>query len=151
MAKLVELPSQHQSLQWIFRMISFRIDWFDLLAIQETLKSLLQHQLKSISSSSCTFISQLSHLYMTTGKTIALTKRTFEQKVMFLLLNILSRLAIALFPKSKCLNFLTSVMTCSDFGAQENKDSHCFHCLPIYLLWSDGTRCHDLGFLNVEF
>ena len=90
MTKVLKLQFQHQSFQWIFRTISFRIDWFDLLEVQETLKSLLQHQLKSISSSSCIFINQLSHLYMTTGKTMALTKRIFEGKVISLLLNILS-------------------------------------------------------------
>ena len=100
MTKVLKLQFQYQSFQWIFRMISFRIDWFDLHEVQETLNSLLQHQLKSISSSSCSFTNQLSHLYMTTGKTIALTKRTSEGKVISLLLNILSRLVIALLPKS---------------------------------------------------
>ena len=64
----------------------------------------------------------------------------------------LSRLVIALLPRSKRLfNFTAAVAICSDFGAQENKVCHCFHCFPIYLPWSDGTRCHDLHFLNVEF
>ena len=54
-------------------------------------------------------------------------------------------------PRSKCLNFMAAVTICSDFGAQDNKVCHCFHCFPIYLPWSDGTRCHDLGFLNVGF
>ena len=83
---------------------------------------------------------------MTTGKTIALTRRTLVSKVM----SLLSRLAITFLPRSKCLNFMAAV-TNWDFGAQKNKICHCFHCFPIYLPWSDGTRCHDLSFLNVEF
>ena len=68
--------------------------------------------------------------------------------IMSLLFNILSRLLIAFLPRCKCLNFMTAVTICCDFAAQENKVCHCF---PIYLLWSDGTRYHDLSFLNVEF
>ena len=81
-------------------LISFRIDWFDLLAVQGTLKSL--HQCHS-SKASAFFIVQLSHLYMTTGKTIALTRWTFVSKVMSLLFNTLSRLVIAFLPRRKCL------------------------------------------------
>ena len=86
-------------------LISFRIDWLDLLAVQGTLKSLLQyHSSKaSILRHSAFFIVQLSHPYLTTGKTIALTRQTFVGKVMFLLFNILSRLVIAFLPRSKCL------------------------------------------------
>ena len=86
-------------------LISFRIDWLDLLAVQGTLKSLLQHHSSkaSILQRSAFFIVQLSHPYMTTGKTIALTRRTFVAKVMSLLLNMLSRLVIAFLPKSKHL------------------------------------------------
>ena len=85
--------------------ISFRIDWFDLSAVQETLKSLLQHHSSkaSVLQHSAFFIVQLSHPYMTTGKTIALTRRTFVSKVMSLLFNMLSRLVIAFLPKSKHL------------------------------------------------
>ena len=86
-------------------MISFRIDWFDLLAIQGTLKSILQHQ--SLKASflwhSTFFVVYLLHPYMTTGKTIALTLWTFVGKVVSLLLNMLSRLVIAFHPRSKCL------------------------------------------------
>ena len=80
------------------RLISFRIDWVDLLAVQETLKSLLQHDSSkaSILRHSAFFIVQLSHPYMTTRKTIALTRQTFVGKVMSLLFNMLSRLVIAL-------------------------------------------------------
>ena len=86
-------------------LISFRMDWLDLLAVQGTLKSLLQHHSSkaSILRHSAFFIVQLSHPYMATGKTIALTRRTFVGKVMSLLLNMLSRLVIAFLPRSKCL------------------------------------------------
>ena len=86
-------------------LISFRMDWLDLLAVQETLKSLLQHHCfkASILQGSAFFIVQLSHPYMTTGKTIALTRRTFVGKVMSLLFNMLSRVVIAFLPKGKRL------------------------------------------------
>ena len=87
------------------RLISFRMDWLDLLAVQGTLKSLLQHSSLKASVLRCSafFIVQLSHPYMTTGKTIALTRQIFVGKVMSLLLNMLSRLVIAFLPKSKRL------------------------------------------------
>ena len=86
-------------------LISFRMDWLDLLAVQGTLKNILQHHSSkaSILQHSAFFIVQLSHPYMTTGKTIALTRWTFVGKVMSLLLNMLSRLAITFLPRSKCL------------------------------------------------
>ena len=86
-------------------LISFRMDWFDLLAVQGTLKSLLQHYSSKASILQCSacFIVQLSYPYMTTGKTIALTRWTFIGKVMSLLFNMLSRLVITFFPKSKHL------------------------------------------------
>ena len=86
-------------------LVSFRMDWFDLLAVQGTLKSLLQHHSSkaSIFWHSAFFTVQLSHPYMTTGKTIALTRQTFVGKVMSLLLNILSRLVITFLPRSKHL------------------------------------------------
>ena len=77
---------------------------------------------------------QLSHPYMTTGKTLALTRQTFVSKVMSLIFNTLSRFVIAFSSKEQAsLNFMAAVTVCSDFGAQENKVSHCFHCFPIYL------------------
>ena len=127
--------------------ISLRIDWFDLLAVQRTLKSLLQHH---SSKASAFFIVQLSLPYMTTGKTIALTRWTFVSKVMSLLFNLLSRLVIASSEQAS-FNCMAAVTICSDFGAQENKACHCFHCFPIILPWSSGTGCHDLHFLNIEF
>ena len=86
-------------------LISFRIDWLDLLAVQGTLKSLLQHHSSKalVLRHSAFFIVQLSHPYMTTGKTIALTRRTFVHKVMSLLFNMLSRLVITFLPRSECL------------------------------------------------
>ena len=86
-------------------LICFRMDWLDLLAVQGTLKSLLQHHSSKASILRCSAFSkvQLSHAYMTTGKTIALTRRTFAGKVMSLLFNMLSRLVITFLPKSKRL------------------------------------------------
>ena len=110
-------------------LISFRMDWLDLLAVQGTVKSLLHHSSKaSILQCSAFFTVQLSHPYMTTGKTIALTRRTFVDKVISLLLNILSKLVITFLPRSKSLNFMAAITICSYFGAQ-NKVLHCF---PIY-------------------
>ena len=116
-------------------LISFRMDWLDLLAVQGTLKSLLQHHSSkaSVLLHSTFFMVQLSHPYKTAGKTIALTRWTLVSKVIFLLFNMLSRLVIAFCPKGKCLNFKAAVTICSDFRAQENKVCHCFHCFPIYL------------------
>ena len=95
---------------------------------------------------------QLSHPYMTTGKTIALTRQTFVGQVMSLLFKILSRLVIVFLPRSKCsFNFIASVTICSDFVAPKNKVSHCFYCFLIYLPWSDGIGCHDLSFWMLSF
>ena len=127
-------------------LISLRIDWLDLLAVQGTLKSLLQHHRSkaSVLWRSAFFIVQLSHSYMTTGKTIALTRWTFVDKVMSLLFNMLSRLVIdnldsidnfsivLSFKEQVSFNFMAAVTIFSDFGAQENKACHCFHCFPIY-------------------
>ena len=98
------------------------------------------------------FMVQLSHPYMITGKTIALTRWTFVDKVMSLVFNMLSRFVIAFLPRSKRLliSWLQSPSAVT-FGAQKNKVSHCFHCFSIYLPWSDGTRCDDLSFLNLGF
>ena len=115
---------------------SFRMDWLDLPAVQGTLKSLLQHcSLKaSILGHSAFFIVQLSHPYMTTGKTTVLTRWTFVGKVMSLLLNMLSMLVISFSYKEQVsFNFMAAVTICSDFGAPQNKVCHCFLCFPIYL------------------
>ena len=135
-------PSQHQSLfQWVNSLhevafsfsispsnehpglISFRMDLLDILEVQGTLKNFLQHHSSkaSILRRSAFFTDQLSHPYMTTGKTIALTRRTFVGKVMSLLLKMLSRLVITFLPRSERLNFMAVVTICSDFGAQKIK------------------------------
>ena len=114
-------------------LISFRIDSFDLLAVQGTLKSLLQHHSSkaSILQHSAFFIVQLSHPYMTTGKIIVLTRQNFVDKVMSLLFNMLSRFAITFLPRSKRLfNFMAEVTTCNDFGAPQNKISSLFPFFP---------------------
>ena len=105
-AQVLELQLQHQSFQWIFRTdISFRMDWLDFLAVQQNLKSLLQyHSSKAlILLCSAFFIVQISHPYMTTEKTTALTRWTFSGKVMSLLFNMMSRLVTIVLPRNKCL------------------------------------------------
>ena len=101
------------------RLISFRMDWLYLFAIQGTLKSLLQHHSSKASILQCStfFIVPFSHPYMTTGKTISLTRQNFVGKVMSLLFNMLSRLVITFLPRSKLFNFMAAVTICSDFGA----------------------------------
>ena len=135
-------------------LISFRMDWLDLLVVQGTLKSLLQHHSSKALILRCSafFMVQISHTYMTTGKTIALTRWTFVGKVMSLFFNILSRWVITFLPRNKCLliSWLQSPSAVV-LEPPQNKVSYCFHCFPIYLPRSDGTRCHDLSFLNVEF
>ena len=102
----MEFQLQHQSFQWLFRTdFLTRMDWLDLLVVQGTLKSILQHHSSKASILWCSafFTVQLSHPYVTTGKTIALTRWTFVGKVMSLLFNMLSRLVITLLPRSKRL------------------------------------------------
>ena len=114
-------------------LISIRMDWLDLLAVQGTLKSLPQHHSSKISIlwHSAFFIVQLSHLYMTTGKTIAF-RWTFVGKVMSLLFSMLSSFVITFLPRSKCLLISWLYSPSADFGAPQNEVSHCFHCFPIY-------------------
>ena len=134
-------------------LISFRMDWLDLLAVQGTLKSLLQHHSSkaSILRRLAFFAVQLSHPYMTTGKTIALTRWAFVGKIMSLFFNMLSRLVITFLPRSKHLLISWLQSPCAVIlKPRKIKVSYCFHCFPVYLPWSDGTGCHDLSFLNVE-
>ena len=114
--------------------ISFRMDWLDLLAVQGTGKSLLQHHSSkaSILQHSAFLTVQLSHPYMTTGKTIALIRWTFVDKVMSLLFNMLSRLVITFLPRSKCLLILW-LQSPSTVILEPPKTATCFHCFPIYL------------------
>ena len=104
-AKALKFQLQPQSFQWIFKTGFFRMDWLDLLRVQGTLKSFLQHHTSKASVLRCSafFIVQLSHPYMTTGKIIALTRWTFVDKVMSLLFDMLSRLVITFLPRSKRL------------------------------------------------
>ena len=117
--------------------ISFRMDWFDLLAVQRTSKSLLQHHSSKASILRCSafFIVQLSHPYMITGKTIALTRQSFVGKVMSLLFNILSRLVITFFQRASkrlLISWLQSPSAVILEPPSQNKVCHCFHCFPIY-------------------
>ena len=115
-------------------LIAFMMDWFDLLAVQGTLKSLLQHHSSKVSVLWCSafFIVQLSHPYMTTGKTIALTRQTSVGKVMSLLFNMLSRLVISFLPRSKCLLISWLQLPPAVIWEPKKIVSYCFHCFPIY-------------------
>ena len=132
-------------------LISFRIDWFDLLVVQGTLKSLLQHHSSkaSILQWSTSFMVPLSI------RTWLLEKPSFWLHQPLLakgcLYNMLSRVAITFLSRSKCLSisWLQSPSAVI-FRAQENKVYHCFHLFSCYLPWRHGTGCHDLHFMNVE-
>ena len=127
------------------------MDWLDLLAVQGTLKSLLQHHISKASIFQCSafFIVQLSHPYMITGKITALTRWTSVGKVMSLLFNMLSRLVIAFLSRSKHL--LISWLQSPSAVILELKKIVSQFPLFLHLFASDGTRCHGLSFLNVEF
>ena len=133
----------------------FPFRWTGWISLQSKgHSSLLQHHgsKASILQRSAFFIVQLSHPYMTTGKTIALTKQTFVDKVMSLLFSMLSRLVTAFLPISKHILILwPQSPSAVILEPPKYQLCHCFHCFPIYLPWSDRTGCHDLCFLNVEF
>ena len=133
-------------------LISYRINWFDLLAVQGTLKSLLQHHSSkaSVPQGSAFFMVQLSHPYMTTGKCITLTTWTFVSKVMSQLCNMLSRFVTAFLPRNKCFSIPWLQSPFAVILEPRKIVLHGFQ-FPIYRPRSDGTRCHDLQFLNVEF
>ena len=116
-------------------LISFRMDWLDLLAVQGTLKSLLQHNSSKASFLQCSafFIVQLSHPYMTTGKIIALTRLIFVGKVMSLLFHMLSKLVTTFLPRSKRLLISWLQSPSAVILEPKSKVCHCFHCFPIYL------------------
>ena len=117
----------------------FKIDWFGLLSVQGTLKSLLQHHSSktSIFQHSAFFMAQLSHAYMTTGKTIALTRWIFVSKVISLLFNMLSRLVINFSSKEQVfLNFMAAVTICSDLGAHQK------YSLTVYII--SPSICHEV-------
>ena len=117
-------------------LISFRMDWLDLFAVQGTLKTLLKHHNSkaSILQHSAFFMVQLSHPYMTTGKTIALTTWTFVGKVMSLLFNMLSRLVITFLPRGKSLLISWLQSPCAVILEPKKIVCHSFHCFLIYLL-----------------
>ena len=132
------------------RMISFRIDWFDLLAVQGTLKSLLQHYIskESIPRHSAFFIVQLLHPYMTNGKTL----RIFVSKLMSLLFKCaVLDLSQLFFQGADILTSWLQSPSTVILEPEKLKAVTVSIFFPIYLPWSDGTRCHDLSFLNVEF
>ena len=116
-------------------LIPFRMDWLDLLAVQRTLKSLLQHHSSkaSIHQVSALFTVQISHPYMTTGKTIALTRRTFVDIVISLLMLVTTFLPSCKHLLISWLHDIKCSCICSHIGAHKNKVNHCLHCFPIYL------------------
>ena len=135
-------------------LISFRMDWLDILAVQGTRKSLLHHHSSKASILQCSafFIVQLSHPYMTTGKTIASTRLVCWQSNVSAFLICYLGWSLLFFQGAHVFSF----QGCSHhlqwfWSPPKNKVSHCFHCLPIYLPRSDGTSCHDIHFLNIEF
>ena len=155
MAKVLEFQLQHQSKEYS-GLMSCRMDWLDLLEVQGTLKSLLQHHSSkaSILQHSAIFIVQLSHPYMTTGKTITLTRLTFVGKVMSLLFNIPSRLVITFLQRSKHL-LISWLQSPSEVildapPSPQNKKS-----LTVFIV--SPSICHEMMgpvamiFLNVEF
>ena len=133
---------------------SFRIDWFDCLAVQGTLKSFFQHHNLKASVLWCSafLIAQLSHPYMTTGKAIALAVWTFVGQVMSLLFDMLSRFVTVFLPRSKRLSVLwLQALSTVTLEPRNVKSVTAPTFFPFCLPWSDGTRCHDLNFLIVEF
>ena len=146
------MESSNSPLKEYSELISFRIDWFNLLAVQGTLKSLLQHHNLNASILWCSafFMVQLSHLYMTTGKTTALTIWTFVDKVMSLLFNTLSGFVIPFLPRSKCL--LISWLQSASIVILKPKKM----CVPVPIV--SPTICHEVMgpdamilVFNVEF
>ena len=135
-------------------LISFKMDWLDLLAVQGTLKGLFQHHSSKASILRCSafFKVQLWHPYMTTGKTIALTRWTFVSKVMSLLLNMLSRLVTVFLQMNKyaLISWLQSP-SAMILEPPKKLSLSLFPLFPHYLQRTDGSGCHDLTFLNVEF
>ena len=134
-------------------MISFRIDWLDLLVVKGTLKSLLQHHSSKLSILLCSafFIVQLSHTYMITGKTIALTRWTFVGKIVSLLFNMLSTLVIAFLWRSKCILISWLQSPCAVILEPPKIKSATVSTVSPSICHEVMAGCHDLSFLNVEF
>ena len=151
-AKVLEFQLQNQSFQPMFR-TDFHEDWliWSPCSRRDSPGSSLTSQFKSISSSALSFLYNPTP-YMTTGKTIALTRWTFVRKVMSLLFNTLSRFATAFLPRSKCLLILwLKSHHMQWFWSPRSEICHCLYCFPVYLAWSDGIRYYDLRYLNAEF
>ena len=124
----------------------------DLISLpSDGLKSLLQHHSSKASIFRCSafFMVQLSHPYMTTGKTIALIIWAFVSKVMSLLFNMLYKFVIGFLLRSKHLLISWLKSPSAVTLEPKKKVCHCFHCFPVYFPWSDGTSCHDVHFLNI--
>ena len=141
MTKILEFQLQHLSFQRV------KIDWFDLLAVQRTLRSLLQHHSSKASILPCSafFTVQLSQAYMITGKTIALTLQTLVGREMSPLFN--SQVCHSfLVKKRSSSDFMAAVTVCSDFRAQEEKICHYFHLFSLCLPWSNGADAMILVF-----
>ena len=135
-------------------LISFRMDWLNLLAVQGTLKSLLQYHSSKLSILQCSafVIVQLSHPYMTTGKTTALTRWTLLTKQCLCFFNMLSGLVIHFLPRSKHLLISwLKLPSAVILEPPKYKVCHCFCYFPIYLPWSDGARYHDLSLWMLSF
>ena len=152
-AKVLEFQLQHQSFKWVFE-TDFPLEWTGWIPLQSRdLSRVFSNTTKaSVYQHSAFFIVQLSHPYMTTGKTIALARQTFVGKVTSLVFNMMSRLVITFFLRSKhllisCLQSPSAVI----LEHKKNKVCYCFHCFPVCLPWRGGTRCYDISFLNFEY
>ena len=132
-------------------LISFRMDWLDLLAVQGTLKSLFQHHSSKASVLQCSafYIVQLSHPYMTTGKTIALTRGTFVGKVMSLLFNMLSRLVITFLPRSKCLLISWQLSPSAVISESHSVVSESLRSHGLYSPWNSPSQNTGVGSLSL--
>ena len=153
LAKVLELLLQHQSFQWIFR-VDCLLDWqvWSPYSPRDCQISSQHHNLKaSILLHTAFFMVQLSHLYMTTRKTIPLTIQNFVSKVMSLAFYMLSRFVKAFLPRRNCLLISCLQSQYTLILESKNRKSGMFPWFPIYLPWSDRTGCHDLCFLNIEF
>ena len=152
--QVLKLQVQHQSFQWIFR-TDFLQDWQvrSPCSPRDSQQSSPTPQFKSINSLVLSFMVQLSHPYGTTEKTIAFTRQPLSEKIsLSLLFNMLSKLVIAFLPRRKCL-LISWLQSPSAVILEPKKIKSLTLSIvsPIYLPWSDGTRCQDLSFLNVEF
>ena len=154
-AKVLVLQPQHQSLQWRFRKWRFHLGMNGWISLQSKgLSRVFSNTIVQNHQFLGAQPSLWSNTYICTwlGNTITVTRQTFVSEVICLFLNMPSRFVIAFLPRSKhVLISWLQVTICNDFGVQENKGCHYFHCFSIYLPWSDGTGCHDLRFWMLSF